>query len=417
MSRQLYMPGFSLLVVFLVGMWGCLAFAADAAGEPTVTMMLFETDIREALNEIAMQTGVNIISDQNVSGVVTAGLVDVPLEKALRIVTIGGGYTFRKIDDFYLVGLPDPRSTTFGELVETEVFILKHTDAAFVLELMPTFLQPYVRGMDGNVLTISAPPTELVRIKELLGKLDGPRKQIEVKVVVTEVSSDAVKELGNTLLMRHPDEGHTFENIGGVDFPSRSFAYSGIDNLLTINADVYGSLLARLKLLQEERKAKIHADPKVLVADGETAELFSGEQQILLISSEDDDFTDRVERVEVGVTLNVTANTVGEDEVILKLSPQVSHFVGQARPDLIVKQNSVSTTIRLKSGQTAMLAGLTVQDDVDYTRKVPVLGDIPLLRWLFRIDKTEFKFTLWPSIPGWVTEGRIGSVCISSAGM
>lgn len=385
-SSRVWLVALVALCLLVVG--GCPVLA-EVAAEPTVTMMLFETDIREALSEISMQTGVNVIPDQNVSGVVTADLVDVPLEKALRIITIGGGYTFRKIDDFYLVGLADPRSTTFGELVETEVYRLTHVDADTVLGLLPTFLQSYVRGMEGNVLTISAPPTELARIKELLRKLDSPRKQIEVKVVVTEVSTEAAKELGNTLLMRHPDEGHTFEDINGTVFPSRSFAFSGADNLLTINADVYGSLLARLKLLQEDQKARVHADPKVLLADGEEAELFSGEQQILLISSEDDDFTDRVERIEVGVTLNVTANVVGEDEVILQIAPEVSHFVGQARPDLIVKQNSLSTTIRLKSGQTAMLAGLTVQDDTDYTKKVPVLGDIPLIRWLFRMDKEE----------------------------
>ena len=79
---------------------------------------------------------------------------------------------------------------------------------------------------------------------------------------------------------------------------------------------------------------------------------------------------------------------VGEDEVVLRLSPQVSHFVNR-QTDLVVKQNSVETTIRLKSGQTAMLAGLTVQDDSSYSRKVPILGDIPLIRWLFRTDSTQ----------------------------
>lgn len=56
-----------------------------------------------------MQTGVNIMPDQTVSGAVTADLQDVPLEQALKILLFGGGYSFRKVDDnLYFVGLPDP---------------------------------------------------------------------------------------------------------------------------------------------------------------------------------------------------------------------------------------------------------------------------------------------------------------------
>ena len=81
--------------------------------QPLVNLFLFDTDIRDALSEIALQTGVNIIPDQTVGGLITADIQDVPLERALRLVLIGGGYTYRKFDDFYFVGLPDPRSLTF----------------------------------------------------------------------------------------------------------------------------------------------------------------------------------------------------------------------------------------------------------------------------------------------------------------
>jgi len=137
--------------------------------------------------------------------------------------------------------------------------------------------------------------------------------------------------------------------------------------------------------LEEKQEAKIHADPRVLVADRQTAELFIGDRQILPIRADTDEAS-RIERIEVGVTLKVTPTIVSGDEVILSLAPEVSHFVSEARPDLVVKRNSVSTTVRLASGQTAVLAGMTMQDYYDITKKVPVLGDIPLIRWLFRSD-------------------------------
>ncbi len=386
MSNRLGRVGLavSLVLVLMLLCVGSMSFAEGSPEESSVTIMLFETDIREALSEISIQTGINIIPDQSVSGVVTADIQDMPLEKALRMLIVGGGYTYRKIDDFYLVGLPDPRSTTFGELVETEVVALRHVSAETILAVLPTFLQSYVRGGEGQLLTITAPPSELRRIKQLIDKLDAPQKQIEVKVVVTEVSTEAAKELGNTLLRYHPEKGQEFE---GIDLAPRSFEYDGAAGLLTINADVYGTLLTRLRLLQEKQDAKIHADPKVLVADGETAELFSGEQRILLIESDNDDYTSRIEEIEVGIRLQATARVVGEEDVVLELAPEISHFVGESRPDLIVRQDSVATTIRVKSGQTAVLAGLTMQNNSNFSKKVPIVGDIPLIRWLFRNDR------------------------------
>ena len=352
---------------------------AETVDEPLVAIMLFDTDLREALSEISMQTGVSIIADQTVSGQVTADLVDVPLEKALRMILFAGGFTYRKVDDFYFVGLPDPRNATFGALVETEVIELKNAKAQDVLDQMPAFLTTYIKGTAaGNLLTISAPPLELERIKQLIKRLDTPRKTVEIKVLVTEVSSGAVKELGNSLL--------EFSAAKGQSVKKDWDAFLGFeDSLLTLKTNIWGELVTNLKLLEEKQEAKIHADPRVMVADRQTAELFIGDRQILLIKPEENE-TSRVERIEVGVTLKVTPTVVGDDEVILSLAPEVSHFVSEARPDLIVKRNAVSTTVRLANGQTAVLAGMTMQDFSDLSRKVPILGDIPLIRWLFRSD-------------------------------
>lgn len=90
---------FALLVVMMLSLG-----AVAEETQPLVNLFLFETNVRDALSEISMQTGVNIIPDSTVSGLVTVDLQDVPLERALRMILIGGGYAFKKIDDFYLVG-------------------------------------------------------------------------------------------------------------------------------------------------------------------------------------------------------------------------------------------------------------------------------------------------------------------------
>ena len=376
-KRSLYLAVcIGLMVLLLTGS----AFAQAVDDEPLVTIMLFDTDLREALSEISLQTGISIIADQTVNGQITADLSDVPLEKALRMILFTGGFSYRRVDDYYFVGLPDPRSNTFGALVETEVIQLKYVQAQDVLEQLPAFLSTYVKGTaTGNLLTISAPPQDLQRIMQLIEKLDTPRRTVEIKVLVTEVSSKAVQELGNSVLQFTATHGQSLNK----DWSS-TLGFDG--NLLTLATDVWGTLVTQLKLLEGQEEAKIHADPRIMVADGKTAELFIGDRQILWVRPETNETTYRTERIDVGVTLKVTPTVVAGDEVILNIAPEVSHFVDDARPDLVVKRNAVSSTIRLASGQTAVLAGMTMEDYSNLSKKVPILGDIPLLRWLFRND-------------------------------
>lgn len=353
--------------------------ALGNSDEALVNLFLFDTDIRDALTEIAMQTGVIIIPDQTVSGLITADIQDVPLEKALRMVLIGGGFTYRKVDDFYFVGLPDPRSITFGELVDSEIIVLQNTTVGQVMSNMPSFLASYVTGNErSSVLTVTAPPAQLERIKTLIAQLDQPKKQIEVQVIITEVSSSVVKDIGLNVWEYAASAGQKKN-----DNWEAAFGLNG--GVLTLETNLYGTLLANLKLLEENQQATIHADPKVVVSSGEQAELFIGDRRILLVNGGENS-SSRVERLEVGMTLTVTPTIVGQDQIVLDIKPEISHFVNEAQPDLAVKESALATTVTLLDGQTALLAGMTMQQGVDYSNKVPILGDIPFLRWLFRND-------------------------------
>jgi len=369
--------GAAVVIVLLLALGGA-ALAQEVQEPPLVNLFLFESSIRDALSEVSLQTGVNIIPDSTVTGRVTVDLQDVPLEQALRIILIGGGYSYRKIDDFYFVGLPDPRSITFRELADTKIVVLKHVTAGEIMSALPTFLANYVKGeRDGSTLTITAPPGELARILELIETLDVAQRQVEIQVIVTEISTKALKELGLNL----------FEAVFGAGeaFKENWTAKLGLqNNLFSLETNILGNILLNLKALEEAQAASIHADPRVLVGDGQSAELFVGDRQILLLADSNDKTT-RLERVEVGMHLKVTPRIIG-NEIVLAIAPEMSHFVSESKSNLVVKQSSVSTTVRLKDGQTAVLAGMTLQEEGDQTRKVPILGDIPIIRWLFRSD-------------------------------
>lgn len=375
---------FNLIIfIFLISSFFIVGFSqlTEANSEDNlVSIMFFETDLREALKEISLQTDIIIIPDETVRGVVTAEFDKIPLEKVLRVILIGGGYSFRKIDDFYLVGLPDPNNSSFGELSQIEIIKLKHREVKEIISLMPSFLEDYVKGNpDEDILTISAPPAELKKICNFIKKIDRPRKQVEVKVVVTEVGRDKIKELGVNLLEFRSDQT-----------TNKKISYDNQSNLLVLEGDYYGKLLTELKILERNKEAKIEADPRVMVADGESAQLFIGEEQTLLINSNDDSKS-WTEEIRVGVGLDVTANITGDSQVKMKIAPSISHFLDQSSSDLTVRESRVSTTLQVTSGQTILLAGMTLKDDNKYQEKVPVLGDIPLVRWLFKSRSLSSK--------------------------
>ncbi len=126
----------------------------------------------------------------------------------------------------------------------------------------------------------------------------------------------------------------------------------------------------------------MRANPQIRVVDRRTANLFMGDTRHIILTPEG--AASRLERVDVGVTLNVTPRILGDDQIHLTIAPEISHVTDERREDLVVRRSEMSTTLFLDSGETALLAGMTVEDILRQERKVPILGDIPLLRLLFR---------------------------------
>ena len=166
--------------------------------EPTVSMVFIQDDLRDAITELILQTGVNIIVDDSVYGLVTLDLIDVPLETALRMMLMPGGYEYRKIDDFYFVGASDPRSKSFKHLAETETFTLEYIRPQEARELLPEIYDPFIRsGRDSNVLTITAPTSIIERFRQDLEIIDKPVPQILIQALVTEISRAELEEWGS----------------------------------------------------------------------------------------------------------------------------------------------------------------------------------------------------------------------------
>ena len=110
--------------------------APKSGAEPLITNIFSDTDLRQALMDIAAQAGIPIIPDATVQGTVSVDLKNAPLERALSMVLLGGGYAFAKQDGYYLVGSPEPDNPNFHLLTRTEIVDLKYVMPQTVIALL-----------------------------------------------------------------------------------------------------------------------------------------------------------------------------------------------------------------------------------------------------------------------------------------
>ncbi|MGE5583134.1 MAG: type II secretion system protein GspD [Bacillota bacterium] len=376
---------FTVSVILAGTVWA--AEPATEEGQPLVTATFFETDLREALHEISIQTGVNLAVDETVRGLVTLELKNTPFEKALKMVLINGGFSYHKVDDFYVIGLPDPRNPAFAGLSETEVYFFKNIGAESAKAMLPEFYKPFVKFGTGvkesqDTATVNAPPDLLAKIMADLAKMDGQREQLKIKALVTEISNEVLKEWGMDLLNVDFNAAGVGVRTVGLNVPKGSISGEGDGS--------FGHFTATIKALVNEKKATIHADPEILVTEGKTGDLFVGEKRTLILYSQGTNAsTSSTENVEAGATLKVTPKLVGE-QIELTVSQKISDFDDGTTDEIIVKSREFSSVVRFLPGQTVMVAGLTQKQTRDNTLKTPILGDIPIVGLLFK-QKSKLK--------------------------
>lgn len=365
--------------------------AQDTGKEPAapelVTNVFYDTSVRQALADIASQTGVIIVPDQSVQGFVTCELKDEPLEHALEIVLSAGGFVYRQLDGYIVVGSPTPESPLFTALSETRFVELDHIKAADAADRLPAALSRYVKaGKTGGGLTISAPPELVKRIASDLEAMDRPPRQVVLEARVVELTRQHTEKLG---------VDWSYEWMKPFDTPGLeggTSAWNSVAGKLGLGYTTTGTftkqLLLDLMLLMDNNWATIVANPKVTAQDGETAKIKVTTEEYFLIVTEGVYYRSELEQIESGITLEVTPHVCKNSEIQLRISPEVSNVVGKGSQNLpVITRRSVTTTVRIGDGGTVVVAGLRSSFDRHDENRVPALGGIPLLGNLFRSDE------------------------------
>jgi type IV pilus assembly protein PilQ len=365
--------------------------------EPLITNSFFETDLRQVLIDLSMETSIPILWDETVQGMVTYEAIDQPLETVLRAVLFPAGYTFSYEDGTYYVGSIRPEDPAFGMLSKTDIVILSNIEASKAIGLLSNHFQPYVKAYDtSNMVCITAPPTLIHRIRDDLIMIDIPQSQIMIEVIVTEISSEALREMGLDWSLSGTDENPVWDVIiDNTDIENPGLLGNYTDLSVDIG-DYTVDLITSLEALVQSGQAKIRANPRITTLNGRTAEIsLTTDQYFIIQTSTSQTYQyNTLEAVSSGIKLEITPYISTSKEITIYLQPEVGDVVGRGTNDLPeISTRSANTSVRVMDGETFSIGGLSLQQEKNVQKKFPFLGDIPILGYVFRYDLKEVRDT------------------------
>jgi type IV pilus assembly protein PilQ len=396
------------MVVALAGMlWGPVAaddhepsYDDSLPPEHTqcrVTNVFYDTDLREVLHSMSSQCGVTIVSDESVMGIVTMELMDVPLGEALKRVLTPYGMAWRWMGDYYLVGAARPDNPSFPLLAESELYRPNYVHADDIPKLLSTFYEPYIRvNKETNTVTLYGSPQLLERLKADLAKVDAPPRKVNIEALVTEVSQDNLVEVGLDAWIdaREGDAKHAVATmpLGGVSDSSLSIIGTRMSDTWedwTLDYEV------ALRALFLDGKVNVRANPQLSTVEGKPARIFVGKDEYHTIATGREPYVySRLEVIKVGISLEITPYVAENGDISVDVKTSVSDVTGMGVTGLpVVSTREVTTRITVPEGESIVIGGLQDESERKSVKKLPLLGDIPILGYLFRSTSIDKRTT------------------------
>jgi general secretion pathway protein D len=258
-----------------------------------------------------------------------------------------------------------------------------------------------------NSVIVSAQPALMSSLSSIIHQLDIRRAQVLVEAIIVEVSeSDGINlstqwatEYGGT---QFQDNGVTTGEIVGAAYEvSNSDSGDDLTSAATALASIAGGIVGFagndwgvvLQAISNTTGSNILATPSITTLDNQEASFIVGDEVPVLTgstaSSANSNPFQTIERKEIGIKLKVTPQINEGDAVQLVIEQEVSTIKGKTSVDIIFATRAVKTTVLAKSGETVVIGGLIDENVTETVNKVPLLGDIPLLGYLFKSTKSS----------------------------
>lgn len=399
--------------------------ALSAALSKPITLDFRDVPIKSVFDVIARTSGVNFVFDKDVrtDTRVTIFVRDASVEEVIGLVLTTNQLERKLLNQNTLMIYPDTpvKARDYKDLV-TRTFYLANTDVKQAQTMIRTIVKTRDIFVDEKLnLVIIKDTAEAVRLAEkLIESLDMAEPEVMLDVEVLEVTRSRLQELG----IRFPDQigygrlqpdlsttivnnGVTQSNttLGGtlaqgfVDLRNRNGLTSFVSNpALTLN------------LRSEAGDGNTLANPRIRVKNREKAKIHIGDKLPVFTttSTANVGVSSSVSYLDVGLKLDVEPNVYLDDEVGIKVQMEVSSVTREVTGPAgslayQIGTRSAATVLRLRDGETQVLAGLISDEERSSANRLPGLGDIPTLGRLFSStrdnnSKTEIVLLITPRI-------------------
>ena len=375
-----------------------------------VTLQFRDASTKMVFEVLSRQTGINFVFDKDVrsDGKTTIFVQNVPIEQAIELV-LGQNQLARQVlsENMVLIypNTPQKQKDYQDQIVKT--IYLTNADPKQAQSLLKTVLNAKTLFIDerSNQIVIRDTPETVRMAEKLLASLDLPEPEVMMEVEVLEITRSRLQELG----IQYP----TGVGVSATPLSGGALHLSDIgkqnSNTLTVSA-----LSASVNLLKQVGLTNVLASPRIRARNREKAKILIGSRVPVItntvtpVSTGAPVVTGSVQYLDVGLTLEVEPNIYLDGDVAIKVSLEVSSILKEVPgPNgslaYQIGTRDASTMLRLRDGETQILAGLINDQDTRNSNHIPGLGDIPFVGRLFgsqrsTSDKSEIVLSITPRI-------------------
>lgn len=384
--------------------------AARAAFKRPVTLQFRDTPLKMVFEALAKVGNINIVVDREVKNDLrsTIFVKDASIEDALDVILLQNQLERRLLSSNTLLIYP-ATAAKVKELAELKVrtFQLSNVDVNFMANIIKTMVKTrdVVTDVKSNSLVMRDTPEAIALAERLIAANDLPDPEVMLEVEVLEVSSSRTSELGlklpTALTLSVPTPATGGLTVGALRNMSR-------------NDLLVSPLSATLNLMLQDGDATVLASPRIRSRNKEKARILVGDKLPIITNlisqqqaGQNSVVTGSIQYVEVGIKLEVESQVYGDGDVGIKLNLEVSNVTDTIQTEsgraYQIGTRGAQTALRLRDGETQVMAGLISDSDRTSALKVPGIGQMPLLGRLFsnhsdNARKTEIVLSITPHI-------------------
>ncbi|QLB21110.1 secretin [Vespertiliibacter pulmonis] len=410
-----------------------LIFISFSVFSNTISIVLKDAPTKDIISYLAQETDKDIVLTENIDTVSTLQIKKSNFDKIIQSLSHIHNFHIEKDNNIYYVTKSKNKeekstsqntailesSTIISPKVITKTIQLNYAKASEIIESITkgngNLLSEngYLHFDDrSNRIIIKDTPSSIKNLTQIIKQLDTPIEQIAIEARIVTISSENLKELGVRwgMFSRNKNSYRFSGNLEGndlitnnlnINFPVVNNAASMVLQVASINSRV---LDLELSALEQENSVEIIASPRLLTTNKKSASIKQGTEIPYAIYDKKSQ-TSELEFKDAVLGLEVTPHISENNQILLDLIvTQNSPANSKGASDLAtIDKQELKTQVFAKHGETIVLGGIFQHLTAKGEDKVPVLGSIPMLKYLFsqrrdKISKRELIIFVTPYI-------------------